>query len=165
MDDALQESIQRAREFLKKVRNAAMATVNEDNSPHNTPFFFMYNPEFTKIIWGSHPDSQHSKNIIRTGQLFIAIYDSFGRDGFYIKANRGHIVEGDELTEVLTIHNSFRANENKKPLEESYYESPNPQRMWSADVEKIWVLVSERDENDLLIQEHRKEITPQDLIG
>lgn len=165
MTDAIAESITKARAFLKKVQNAAMATVNEDGTPHNTPFFFMYNPEFTKIIWGSHPESVHSKNILRTGKLFLAIYDSFGRDGFYVSAKNGHITEGKELDEVLAIHNTFRAKENKKPLEKSYYSEPNPQRMWVADVEKIWVLVDERDENGHLKREYRKEITPQELLG
>ena len=163
MEESLKQSIVKAREFLQKVRNAAMATVNEDGSPHNTPFFLLYNPSFTKIVWGSHPNSQHSKNILRTGQLFVVIYDSFGRDGFYVKAKNGHITEGEELDETLQINNAFRAKENKKPLEKSYYEGENPQRMWSADVEKIWVLVDERDSKGLIVQEHRREISPQEL--
>ena len=165
MIDDISQSIQDAQEFLRRVRNAAMATVNEDGTPHNTPFFFLYNPEFTKIMWGSHPESVHSKNLLGTGQLFLAIYDSFGRDGFYVSAKNGHIAEGEELDEVLQIHNTFRAKENKKPLVKSYYSGNNPQRMWSADIDKIWVLVDERDENGLIIKEHRREITSKDLIG
>ena len=165
MTDAIAESITKARAFLKKVRNAAMATVNEDGTPHNTPFFLLYNHDFTKLMWGSHPESVHSKNLLRTGKAFVVVYDSFGKDGFYIAAKNGHILEGDELDTALQIHNEFRAKEGKGPLEKSYYEGSNPQRMWSLDVEKVWVLVDERDENNHLKREYRKEIAPQELLG
>ncbi|HYK08236.1 MAG TPA: pyridoxamine 5'-phosphate oxidase family protein [Candidatus Eisenbacteria bacterium] len=165
MPDTIMQSIEKARNFLHRVRNASMATVNEDGTPHNTPFFLLYNPSFTKIIWGSHPQSQHSKNLLRTGQAFLAIYDSSGKDGFYVQAAHGHILEGEELDTALKIHNEFRAKEKKAPLEKSYYMGESPQRMWSLDVEKIWVLVDERDEKGLIIQEHRREITPEEFIG
>lgn len=166
MDKAVLQSIQEAQAFLKHVRNAAMATVNEDGTPHNTPFFLLYNKSFTKLMWGSHPESIHSKNLLRTGQAFVVIYDSFGKDGFYVKAKNGHIVANEELDEALKIHNEFRAKEGKGPLEKSYYMGDSPQRMWSLDVAKIWVLVDERDAaSGHLIREYRHEITSQDLVG
>lgn len=165
MTDSITQSMTKAREFLKKARNAAMATVNEDNTPHNTPFFLLYNSDFTKIMWGSHPESVHSKNLLRTGQAFVVVYDSFGKDGFYIRARNGHILEGEELDNALKIHNEFRAKEGKGPLEKDYYLGNSPQRMWSLDVEKVWILVDERDENGHLKREYRQEITPEELLG
>lgn len=60
---SLEIKLNETRELLKIVRHAAMATVNPDGTPHNTPYFFIHDPEFTKLYWGSHIDSQHSKNI------------------------------------------------------------------------------------------------------
>ncbi|HSD98485.1 MAG TPA: pyridoxamine 5'-phosphate oxidase family protein [Patescibacteria group bacterium] len=165
MDD-LKQNIQNAKELLQTVRHAAMATVNEDNSPHNTPFFFLYNPELTKIYWGSHTDSLHSRNVLRTGQIFVVLYDSKNvkLGGLYIKAGNANVLNGDELDTALKIHNEFRAKEGKKPLEKEYYTGDSPQKMWSADITNLWVLRGDRNSNGLIIQEHRQEITANNLL-
>ncbi len=159
------DRLYRARELLKTVRHAAMATVNEDGSPHNSPFFFLYNEELTKIYWGSHPESLHSQNVLRTGQIFIAVYDAFERGGFYVEANNGHILEKEELTEGLRVHNAFRAKEGKEPLPLSYYADDKPQRMWSADIKTIWINDSVRDSDNRLIKDIRVEINADDLLA
>jgi len=165
MNSNLIDKIIRAKELLKTVRHATMATVNEDGSPHNSPFFFLYNEELTKIYWGSHPESLHSQNVLRTGQIFIAVYDAIERGGFYIEADNGHILDEKELAEGLRVHNTFRAKEGKEPLPLSYYTDDKPQRMWSADVRKIWINDSIRDENERLIKDIRVEIKADDLIS
>lgn len=161
------DAIIKARELLQTTRHAAMATVNNDGTPHNTPFFFIYSPQFTKIYWGSHTKSQHSQNILRTGQVFIVIYDSkYAKlGGLYIQAEKGHILEGDELEEGLRIHNQFREKEGKKPLEKSYYTGNSPQKMWSVDIAHIWILQEQRDENGRIIEETRKEMTAKELLN
>ena len=165
MTNEIIESINIAKKLLQTVRHAAMATVNVDGSPHNTPFFFMYDPRLTKIYWVSHPESLHSKNIMRTGQIFVAVYDAHARGGLYISAHKGHALGGSELDEALKIHNTFRAREEKQPLEKSYYVGKNPQRMWSAEITNIWILMGERDSNGLLTKEYRQEVTAKDLLG
>lgn len=165
MIDELNQNITRAKELLSTVRHASMATVNEDESPLNTPYLFMINQALTKLYWGSHPDSLHSKNVMRTGQLFVVLYDAQKPGGLYIRADNGHIAKGVELDEALAIHNAVRKKEDKEPLEKSYYIGESPQRMWCADINHFWIIASEKDANGLLIKESREEITAKDLLG
>jgi hypothetical protein len=158
--------IERARTLLQTVRHAAMATVNADGSPHNTPYFFMHNRALTRLYWGSHPDSQHSQNILRTGQLFVVLFDAFERGGgLYIRAEHGRIAKDSELTEALTVHNTLRAKENKPALTREYYENASPPRMWIADITGLWVNYAERDAQGHIIRDMRAEVTAADLLG
>ncbi len=160
----LKERIARAKELLKTVRHAAMATVNEDGSPHNTPYFLMFDDILEHFYWGSHPDSQHSKNIARTGQAFVVIYDAIGPGGgLYVQLANGHATENDELVTALVVHNKMRARDGKEPLEPNYYQC-GPQKMYVADVVKLWVNASERDSRGLIVQDRRYEIKRSDLI-
>ena len=142
-----------------------MATVNQDGSPHNSPLVFLHDKAFTHVYWGSHPDSQHSKNILRTGQLFVVIYDSFeAKPGLYIRAENGHIVEGDELQTALAIHNVIRKHIGKKEITLSYYMGSSPQRMWSANITNMWINGVERDNNGFMVRDFKIEIKRDDLI-
>src|SRR5258708_32021062 len=104
MDKDLEKSINRAKELLSTARHACMATVNEDGSPHNTPFRFLYDPKLEYIYWGSHPDSMHSLNINRTGKIFVVLYDIKEKGGLYMKCENAHAVNGDELKKALEVH-------------------------------------------------------------
>lgn len=164
MDNDLKKKIERAKELLNTVRHAAMATVNVDGSPHNTPYFFMRSPDLRHLYWGSHLDSLHSQNVARTGQIFVVLYDAQERGGLYIQADDAHIAEGSELEAALKAHNDRRAAEGKDPLPISYYQGKNPQRMYIATVRKLWTVASERDKNGLLTRDVRVEITREQLL-
>lgn len=165
MSKDLAQRISRAKELLRTARHATMATVNEDNSPHNTPFFLMYDDKLKCIYWGSHLESLHSKNILRTGQIFVVIYDTLKRGGLYLRAEKGHALQDAELDEALKIHNKFRAREGKAALEKNYYSGNNPQRMWSAEITNFWVNSEERDSNGHIIRDYRQEIKAEDLLN
>jgi hypothetical protein len=158
------EQIDRAKELLKTARHASMATVNDDGTPHNSPFFFLHDENMQKVYWGSHPESQHSKNILRTGQLFVVLYDAIERGGLYVKAEDGHITEGKELEVALQTHNEFRKKEGRSTINIGYYTTDSPQRMWSAIVTRLWVNDTRRDEKGNLIEDYRREVSAQDLI-
>jgi hypothetical protein len=162
----LREKIELTKDLLKRIRHGAMATVNEDGTPHNTPYFFMVNGDFTKLYWGSHPDSLHSRNVVRTGNLFVVLFDSLtkGKGGLYIAAANGHALEKEELAEGLRVHNATRATFGEEPLPMSYYEE-GPQKMWSSDIVKIEVHTTERNEDGHIVQEVRREISAQDLLS
>jgi general stress protein 26 len=49
MDESIPARITRAKELLASAKHAAMATVNVDGSPHNTPFFFIYDDQLEYI--------------------------------------------------------------------------------------------------------------------
>lgn len=105
------EQIINAKKLLKTVRHAAYATINEDGTPHNSPLMLIYNDDLSRLYIGSHSDSLHSKNILRTGKAFVVLFDSFvkGQGGVYITAINGRECQGDELTEALRVHNAVRA--------------------------------------------------------
>lgn len=141
-----------------------MATVNEDGSPHNTPYFFMCDDSLEHLYWGSHPDSQHSKNVARTEQIFVVLYDAFEKGGgLFIRADEAHATKGEELEKALEVHNARRAKEGKDPIPLSYYQN-GPQRMYTATSRQFWVNASDRDEAGNLIRDNRYEITREDLL-
>jgi hypothetical protein len=156
------ERTERAKELLRKVRHAAMATVNADGSPHNTPYFFMADPGLERLYWGSHPESQHSQNILRSGQLFVVLYDAVENGGLFIEAEDGHVLEGRELEEGLAVHQALE-RDGKEPISSDVYVR-GPQKMWGARTRRFWVNASERDSDGLLIRDYRLEVQREDLL-
>ena len=126
----------------------------------------IYISDFSKLYWGSHPGSLHSKNIVRTGNGYAVVFDSkvWGQGGIYLTLNNAHEVSDYELLEAIRVHNEARARWDKEPLDMSYYQQPNPQRMYVADISKIEKYSVERDENGLVIREGRVEISKQELL-
>lgn len=165
MQKTIEEQIARAKQLLKEVRHAAMATVNQDGSPHNTPFMFMHDEMLEHIYWGSHPESEHSKNILRTGQIFVVLYDAVERGGLYIKATKAHQLDGAELNRALGVHNKLREARGQDTLPLNYYTGTSPQRMWSASITRLWVNGTRRGEDGHIIKDVRTEISTADLLG
>lgn len=160
----MDDRIARAKELLRTVRHAAMATVNEDGSPHNTPYFFMYDATLTHVYWGSHAESQHSKNVARTGQIFIALYSENTKGGLYLKADNARITEGEELNQAVVVHNQARARFGKTPpIDRAYYEQ-GAQHMYAADIKQMWVNLVERGPNGEHLRDYRHEVTADDLL-
>jgi hypothetical protein len=160
----LGKQIERAIDLLATVKYAAMATVNEDGSPHNTPYFFMCSADLKRLYWGSHPQSEHSKNIVRTGQIFVVLYDAFERGGLFIRADGAHIAEGAELDEALTEHNRRRALQGSDLLPREYYVGESSQRMWVSTARQFWVNGTERDTDGFIVRDIRTEIRREDLL-
>lgn len=160
----MEERIQRAKWLLHNIKNAAMATVNNDGTPHNTPYFFMASDDLRELYWGSHPDSSHSKNILRTGDLFVVLYEANERGGLFIRCVQGRIAEGEELKRALQKHNELRAKYDTEPISIGYYQGESPQKMWVANTQQFWVNLSERDEQGRLIQDLRHEVTRSQLL-
>jgi hypothetical protein len=165
MDEDLKRKILRAKELLDNSRHVSIATVNEDGSPHNSPVRFIYDPKLQYIYWGSHPDSMHSKNILRTGKIFAALFDRIERGGLYIQGENAHELSGKELEEALKVHNEFRVKEGSDALDLSYYTGDSPQRMWGAKMTKFWVNYADRGSDGHLIKDGRIEITVKDLLN
>jgi hypothetical protein len=159
----MQDRILRAKELLATIRHAAMATDNADGSPHNTPYFFMYDDALQHLYWGSHSGSQHSKNVAHTGQIFVALYDGNQLGGLYIQAKNARITEGEEFIAALTAHNAARARVGKDPLPREYYDN-SKQKMYAADIVAMWVNAAERNDEGLVVRDFRMPITAQDLL-
>jgi len=164
MSSDLATKIERAKELLHTSRHVALATVNEDGSPHNSPVRFIFHPKLEYIYWASNPESLHSKNIIRTGQVFAVLYDRIERGGLYMKAENGHDLADKELEEALKIHNDFRIKEGSEPLALDYYSPTSPQRMWGAKITSLSVNFKEKGPDGHLIKDGRIEISKEDLL-
>jgi hypothetical protein len=163
-DPKIPERIERARVLLATVKHAAMATVNADGTPHNSPYLFMISDDRQHLYWGSHPRSEHSQNILRTGQLFVVVYDAFERGGLYIEADGGHVLEGPELDAGLAAHNAVRRRLGSgEPLTRHYYES-SEQRMWGARTQRFWVNQAQRGADGLVVRDWRYEIARDELL-
>jgi hypothetical protein len=160
----LEEKIVRAREVLNSVRNAAMATVNEDGSPHNTPYYFMADDSLEHLYWVSFSETLHSQNVLRTGQIFVVLYEAAKSGGLYISADDVRITEGDELETALKIHNKCRARDGKESVEIKDYQGEKSQRMWVATTRQFWVNGTERGTDGRIIRDVRTEITKKDLL-
>lgn len=163
-----QEQIELARKLLKTVRHAAYATVNEDGTPHNSPLMLIYNEDLTKLYIGSRSDSRHVQNLLRTGDAYIVIYDSFTKNqgGLYITGVNAHECIGDELVEALRVHNVVRTRHGSKPIDMSYYDAPKPsQCMYVIEISKIELYSVVRDASGLITSEARFAVPPGVLVA
>ena len=159
----MDDRIARAKWLLENVKHGAMATVNEDGSPHNTPYFFMSSTDLSKLYWGSHKNSIHSQNILRTGKLFVVLYGELEGGGLYIQAENGRVAQDNELDEALARHNDLRKRiANKESLSKEYY-LESEQDMWIADVTQLWVNKADRYDNGRLREDLRHEISASDI--
>jgi hypothetical protein len=164
-DDHL-DQIRLAKKLLKTVRHAAYSTVNKDGTPHNSPLKLIYNDNLTKLYIGTYSNSLHTKNLDRTGNAFVVLYDSFtkGQGGVYITGINAHECGGDELIEALRVHNNVRIREGSAPIDISYYQAAKPsQRMYSIDIAKIEIYSVIRDKDGLIANEARAEVNPKVL--
>jgi hypothetical protein len=159
----MESAVIRAKELLSTVRHAALATVNEDGSPHNTPYRFLIDESLENVYWSSHPDSQHSKNIDRTGQVFIVLFETNKSGGLYIEATNSHKLSGSELVLALEVHNKYRIVEGKDPIDINYYVKGR-QRMYGADVKQFWANYSIKNDQGLVEQDYRKVVTREELL-
>lgn len=110
MDPELSKAIDKARQLFPNNRHACIATVNEDGSPHNTPFFFLHERDLSHVYWGSHPRAQHSLNVTRNEKAFLALYNSMtpGLGGVYMVLGNCRELQSKELLRALKVHNEFR---------------------------------------------------------
>ncbi|HSX08032.1 MAG TPA: pyridoxamine 5'-phosphate oxidase family protein [Candidatus Saccharimonadales bacterium] len=166
MNEIVQARIERAKELLQTVRHVALATVNLDDSPHNSPVFMAFGKGL-RGYWASHPDSQHSQNIARSGQVFLVLFDSMGKGGgLYVRARAQQVAE-DELEPALAAFNRAKARvqPNLKDLAIKNFTQGSPQRLYMAVPEQIWVNVSEHDAAGHIIRDVRHEISADKLFG
>jgi nitroimidazol reductase NimA-like FMN-containing flavoprotein (pyridoxamine 5'-phosphate oxidase superfamily) len=167
MGESYTDQLKKVRKLLQTAQFAAMATVNEDGTPHNTPLFFMYDDNFSHIYWGSNQHARHSHNVERTGQAYFVLYDSsiYGNGGLYVATGEAHRLEGAELDEGLAVHNAMRAKHDHKPLQREYYEC-GEQAMYRATVLSLEIYTVEKYAGSNLIKgEPRHPVSAIELIG
>jgi nitroimidazol reductase NimA-like FMN-containing flavoprotein (pyridoxamine 5'-phosphate oxidase superfamily) len=107
----MSQSNQRAKEIIEQVVYITIATTSADGQAWNTPVFSAYDDSYN-FYWGSHVDSQHSKNIAKNSKVFLVIYDSTipagEGEGVYVKAIASELTDPDEITKAHQLLQSRR---------------------------------------------------------
>lgn len=134
------EAADKLRAITKQINYATLATVTATGEPWNTPVYFASDDELT-IYWGSHVNSQHSKNVRENGQAFIVIYNSTvlpgTGEGVYIKARCEMIEDPADIARAYEL-----IQKRRLPIpywDMSAIEGGNSIGLFRATPEKIWM--------------------------
>lgn len=154
------ERIERAKDLLANAAHAALATVNDDGSPHNSPVFAAFGPDL-QMYWSSHPNSRHSRNIERSGQVFIVLFGQDEGGGLYIEATAKPVPES-EVSAALDIFDAAKVNHGCAPLNRAHF-SAGYQQLYHAQPKAISVNQADKDESGAVIEDKRYQISAEDL--
>ncbi len=153
----------RARQLLAQIHHVAIATVNEDGSPHNSPVFMAFDDQL-RAFWASNQDSQHSRNIARDGQVFLVIFDGRqGHGGLYIAA-QAKPLEGNDIQYGYDCLIKLKGKSYGDIGGADFFTGQNPQRIYQAEPLTCWINASERNEQGMIIRDKRVEISAQQLL-
>ena len=148
-----------AKQILKNIRYAALATVSADGIPWNTPILYAFDNRIN-IYWSSHPKSVHSSNIDKNGQAFIVIYNSKAGEGdwrgLYLETRASQLSDENEIKYALNLLGERRG----KPFKfiDKFIDNSGSQRIYKAKVKKIWLNDAEKDDNGDFIKDYRIEV-------
>jgi hypothetical protein len=161
MEDPHRARIKDVTRLLEDICHVAIATVNKDGSPHNTPVFAGID-DTLRIFWASHPASIHSQNIDRRKRAYIVLFDSFNKGaGLYIDATTQK-VPPEMFDEGLKIFNDMRAKRGRDIVAKDKF-SDAIQALYYAEPIKLWVNAVERNQEGNVIRDYRFEVSPKDL--
>lgn len=156
--------IARARELLAEIHHVAVATVNDDGSPHNSPVYMAFDRALHGY-WASHPASLHSRNIARDGKVFLAIFDSRqGHGGLFIEAEADVLSDKAEVAAALATLTLLKERLHGAMGGPEAYADDAPQRLYRAVPRRLWVNQSEKNVDGVVVRDRRYEITITDLI-
>lgn len=133
-----------AREIIEQILYITIATAGEDGKPWNTPVYAAYDEKYT-FYWSSSPEAQHSKNITRSGNAFMMIYDSTQAEGtglgVYIQAHASEVHEESEIIHALKY---CYGRKHKSPKSVADFVGPSPRRIYKAVPQRVWVNTYEK---------------------
>lgn len=152
------------RELLKTAKHMALATTNEDGSPHNTPLFYAIDFEMQKIYFASRKTSLHSQNIERTGQGFAVIYDSNEfTGGVYMKLENMGVVSDENIGQALSVYNKKCTDCDNDALAPDFHLVEDGYSLYEGNIASVQVYNMEVDDNDYLKNETRRNVVLGDL--
>ena len=160
------DEINKAKDLLKYIRHFALATVNADGTPHNTPLFYALDNELKHLYFVSRDESLHTKNFIRTGKAFVVLYDSNEfNGGIYLTINSGRKLEGQELKNAYEIYNTACLRFDIDVLPENFHLQEGGYNLYAGNITKIEVYNSQDDSEGKLQQESRQQISAKELLN
>lgn len=160
--------LQSVRDNLNRVMIGAIATVNQDGTPHNSPVFVAFDEAFS-IIWSSLPEAQHSRNIAQASHqapVFITLFDSVQAHGggLYIAAQARMLEATDP--EFESVYQAFATRKQQfggVAATKAAYQAPDGQRLYIATPSQIWVNFSHKNEQGAVLSDTRCELTSQEI--
>lgn len=162
-----QRRIEQIRRVVAEAKIVPIATVSPGSVPHNSPVFLAFDADFN-AIWSSDPASQHSQNIIRTGQVFLTVFDSGNRvgGGLYIEAQASVVSaqDPDFLPALKVYAEAKRIVGAPEPIREDFTQ-PEGQRLYIAVPKSLWINYSTKDEQGKVIRDQRFRVTIAALQG
>jgi nitroimidazol reductase NimA-like FMN-containing flavoprotein (pyridoxamine 5'-phosphate oxidase superfamily) len=136
---------QRGVAVIEANKYMTLGTVDADGLPWVTPVYFTPDGH-TDFYWVSSPDSEHSLNIARNGNVSIAIFDSSVAVGkasaVYLRAHAG-LVPDDELEHGAAFYSARLAGLRSFTPDE--LRAPADLRLYRARATAHWLLIRGRD--------------------
>ena len=133
--------IERARNTLLRIRNAALATVTPAGHPWNTPVFVAVAADLS-FYWSSLRDAAHSRNIAANPAVMLALFDSTAPDdtgaGLYVTATARELSEESEIRFGLE---QLAARKHEAATDPAAFAGRHPHRVYCATPETIWTNV------------------------
>lgn len=143
--------------ILSRIRYATLSTVDENGRAWAAPVWYAFEKTDDIILyWWSSIDSQHSRNIARSSDVYITIFDSTAPEGdglgLYIRAVAEQIPD-DRLDAAIECYNTttrqFKLNhENTTGIA--------PTRLYRARA--VTIQVNDGRESDGFYQDVRRDI-------
>lgn len=130
-----------AKNILKNIRYATIATASSAAKPWNSPVAHSYDEDLN-IYWFSDKEKIHSQNVRENENVFIVIYDSTlpneQAEGVYIEA-KAYEVEDPEIIRIARRAGGSSTDNVGKFLGESVHRCYKavPQNIWINDAEKL----------------------------
>src|SRR3989338_6341933 len=135
----MEDNLALAKRIINKILYITIATVDESGQPWNTPVYSAFDEDYN-FFWVSAKQSQHSQNIAKNQNIFLAIYDSTvvegaGR-GVYIKAEAVMLTDESEINHATKY---LYGRKNKTPHPANHFLSESPRRVYKAVKRQAWV--------------------------
>lgn len=124
------------KQILDNIRYATISTVDSTGKPWAAPVWYVYDNE--NIYWWSPVETQHSKNIAQSSEVYITVFDSTAPEGegagLYFRANATELSD-DELNKAIRLYNDsisiFKLDKNNCT-------GSAPTRMYKAVIKEAW---------------------------
>jgi hypothetical protein len=162
-EPTIQQRLVRAKQLLREIHHVAIATVNEDGTPHSSPLFMAFDNNLN-AFWASTIETQHSKNIAREGSVFMVVFDSReGHGGLYVRAKATVLEDKAEAeyghAQLKKLKQQLGGDLGGLEL----YTGSGGQRIYQAKPLQCWVNKSDRNDQGIIIRDGRYEVSIEQL--
>ncbi len=134
-------AVERARQTLTAIANAALATVSADGTPWNSAIYVAFDATLT-FFWCSHNTAVHSRNLVASADVSLLLFDSTVPDGtghgVYVSGKAAELNDRAAIEHALTCV-AKRRRQPVKPVDD--FMAPSVRRAYAMIPEHIWTNV------------------------